>query len=400
MSQPTTISDVSIDDQISSNVSSTNPKIQRTILRFQQKIASKNYYEAHQTIRSITNRFLKAAQFNHSIDLLYYSILILIKHNQISSASDLIFFLIEILNSNAISLTNNDDLIDKILIIIKFLPSNEISFKKISNEFVLYSINNSSYTFGNPNFHDLISIKLIDQFNSILTNNNDGDATAQDNHSQIIDLLNQIQNNHLPFGTTKSFNHYKLIIKNLLINNSSSSSLNPLLLQSIILKPIFSYLLIQNIKASIDFLSFIINLLTDSSLFISSSQLIDLPDTNIANKNSVNFKLVYFNDFKLLNILQLLILSIQLHQKDIFISLKNSFINQLSLQSSTNTDIDKDNLINILNSLALIYFNIKQENQSNFLQQMMSGFFNNQPTTTTSTITTTTSTVANNQPSI
>ncbi|KAM9916204.1 hypothetical protein OXX80_013661, partial [Metschnikowia pulcherrima] len=45
-------------------------KLQKTIARFQQRIDNKDFYEAHQTLRTITNRYVKAKQFELAIEIL------------------------------------------------------------------------------------------------------------------------------------------------------------------------------------------------------------------------------------------------------------------------------------------------------------------------------------------
>ena len=52
-------------------------KLQRTITRFRAKIDAGSYYEAHQTVRTITNRYVKAKQYSDAIDLLYQAASIL-----------------------------------------------------------------------------------------------------------------------------------------------------------------------------------------------------------------------------------------------------------------------------------------------------------------------------------
>ena len=54
-------------------------KLARTIQRFQAKIDSGSFYEAHQTLRTITNRYVKAKQYKEARDLLYQGSTILLK---------------------------------------------------------------------------------------------------------------------------------------------------------------------------------------------------------------------------------------------------------------------------------------------------------------------------------
>ncbi|KAL8802188.1 MAG: hypothetical protein Q9182_003978 [Xanthomendoza sp. 2 TL-2023] len=72
-------------------------KIQKTIARQQEKISEGQFYEAHQQLRVIASRYVKAENWDAAIDLLYGGALALLKAGQGGSGGDLGIFLIDVL---------------------------------------------------------------------------------------------------------------------------------------------------------------------------------------------------------------------------------------------------------------------------------------------------------------
>ena len=64
------------------------------------RISEGNYYEAHQQIRTITARYVKASDWDSAIDVLYSGALALLKAGQGGSGGDLGCFLVEVLGKS------------------------------------------------------------------------------------------------------------------------------------------------------------------------------------------------------------------------------------------------------------------------------------------------------------
>lgn len=96
-------------------------KLQRTIARFQQRIDNKDFYEAHQTLRTITNRYVKTKQYKDAIDLLYQGLTILAKNNEYASAGDLILYLVSVYEESGTPCSKESKA--KIIELVSLLPN-------------------------------------------------------------------------------------------------------------------------------------------------------------------------------------------------------------------------------------------------------------------------------------
>lgn len=83
-------------------------KLAKTIQRFQSRIDNGSFYEAHQTLRTITNRYVKAKQFSEAKDLLYQGATILVNNKEYASASDLITYLVQIYTEEGVEVSDRD----------------------------------------------------------------------------------------------------------------------------------------------------------------------------------------------------------------------------------------------------------------------------------------------------
>ena len=62
------------------------------------RIEEGDYYEAHQQIRTITNRYVRSADYTSAVDLLSSGASLLLKAGQGGSGADLCVYLIEVYN--------------------------------------------------------------------------------------------------------------------------------------------------------------------------------------------------------------------------------------------------------------------------------------------------------------
>ncbi|ODV79131.1 DUF410-domain-containing protein [Suhomyces tanzawaensis NRRL Y-17324] len=126
-------------------------KLQRTIQRFQAKIDSGSFYEAHQTLRTITNRYVKSKQYSEAVEILYQGSVILGKNKESSSASDLIQYMIEV--------TKEGDLFDKVKLIdsMSYLPDNEPALVDLAKQISQAS----SSKYGDADMHHFFGNKLL-----------------------------------------------------------------------------------------------------------------------------------------------------------------------------------------------------------------------------------------------
>lgn len=144
-------------------------KLQRTIVRFQQKIDNKDFYEAHQTLRTITNRYVKTSQYPEAIDLLYQGLSILATNKEYASASDLILYLIQVYREAKIQCSNDTAVKDykwKLIDLITLLPDADPSLGDVAKQSLAWSKDSSGSKFGDADLHHLFGVKLLNAIHS------------------------------------------------------------------------------------------------------------------------------------------------------------------------------------------------------------------------------------------
>lgn len=141
-----------------------NVKLERTLSRFQTKIEEGQFYEAHQTLRTIVNRYVKSKQFGDALDLLYRGAAILSSKGEFASSSDLILYYIATLQEANISNNEEDagkDAKLKIIELVNLLPDTDSSLADISSQTMIWSKNSGGGNFGDPSLHDLFGHKFL-----------------------------------------------------------------------------------------------------------------------------------------------------------------------------------------------------------------------------------------------
>ncbi|KAF7999420.1 hypothetical protein HF325_006096 [Metschnikowia pulcherrima] len=126
-------------------------KLQKTIARFQQRIDNKDFYEAHQTLRTITNRYVKAKQFELAIEILDQGASILATNKEYASASDLISYLIQVYTEAGIKCASTgpgQEHRAKLIQLVSLLPDAEPALL-------------DGAKFGDASLHHIFGIKLL-----------------------------------------------------------------------------------------------------------------------------------------------------------------------------------------------------------------------------------------------
>ncbi|EXJ80535.1 hypothetical protein A1O1_08681 [Capronia coronata CBS 617.96] len=113
-------------------------KIAKTLARQKEKIAEGNFYEAHQQLRVITARYLKAGDYPSACDVLYNGALLLLRAGQGGSGGDLALMLLNdvyVKGEWECTAENKRRLID----ILRAFPRGEPTRKRFVNEVVAWS---------------------------------------------------------------------------------------------------------------------------------------------------------------------------------------------------------------------------------------------------------------------
>ncbi|CCF59288.1 hypothetical protein KAFR_0G02560 [Kazachstania africana CBS 2517] len=305
-------------------MSSSNAKLAKTLQRFQSKIKAGDYYEAHQTLRTIANRYVRSKHYDDAIELIIHAATSFLEVKQFSIASDLIFYLLDVYDTAQIQV--NDDSVANLIQLLVLVDADEPQLKEIATAMNNWSIKFSDFKFGEPRLHNIIASKLLEA-----------------------GLVYEAER-YFILGTNESLDKYVDLIWEWYLRSDDDAygAGEPLS------RLIFNYLFISNfnyvIKSRDKFLNQLLNKFNDLKY-------------EIIDKNQ--FKLYYFHDEKLkdLNFLQLMIITCQTKNKDLFTNLKNQYP-ECTTKFKTQLEF-----------LGQEYFDIVPVKQPNFLQDMMSGFF-------------------------
>ncbi|CCE64883.1 hypothetical protein TPHA_0J00600 [Tetrapisispora phaffii CBS 4417] len=305
---------------------SSNAKLTKTLQRFETRIAAGDYYEAHQTLRTIANRFVRAKAYGDAIDLITEGALSFLKVKQGGSGTDLIFYLLEVYDVAEIKA--DDTSVSRLVQILVNVDVSEPNIKDVIVGMNNWSVKFGDCKFGDPYLHSVMGKKLLES-----------------------DQYVYEAERYLLLGTDDSLQKYIELMWDWLLQEyeSNGSTGNPNV-SAYFSRLILNYLFISNIsfayEAKEKFLTFYINKFS--------------PKYEKVDKNG--FIMYLFEDYKDLNFLQLLLLVCQTKNKELFLSLKRFYSEESSKYASE------------LAFLGQEYFNIVAPKQSNFLQDMMSGF--------------------------
>ncbi|KAK6465501.1 hypothetical protein DFJ63DRAFT_23676 [Scheffersomyces coipomensis] len=329
-------------------------KLARTIQRFQAKIDSGSYYEAHQTLRTITNRYIKANQSEEAINLLYEGSIILSKHKQYASSSDLILYLISIYKQfNIVGGEYKGKLIELINSIPNQETNNLLDISKQSIEWSRSDINK----FGDNELHNVFGIKLL---KSIQEDDEDV-KDEKDNINESDKVINNeeekyklftIAELHLILGTYTSVPVYV----NYLYQWFESTEGDGVDAGLFLSRAIINYGYLKNLKFVKESRDLFINQLIKTHT-----------DYEIIEEN--DNKIYYFKSYPLLNFLQLLIFTIEK---------ENSSNKFLKLYDQYKSVLKTYEILTSIEYFGKIYFNLKlgsTNNQGNILSSLMGDLF-------------------------
>lgn len=178
-------------------------KLQRTILRFQSRIESGEFYEAHQTLRTITNRYVKSQQYEEAIKLLHQGSLILSQNKEYASASDLIIYLISVYEESGKPCSNDSSTKNyklQLIELVNSLPDTDPSLPELSKKCLTWSKNSGeTMKFGDTELNNAFGMKFINGIKNETSNNlSEVDRSKLFAYSEL----------HLILGTSESLHYY------------------------------------------------------------------------------------------------------------------------------------------------------------------------------------------------
>ncbi|QLG74375.1 hypothetical protein HG535_0G02580 [Zygotorulaspora mrakii] len=300
-------------------MSSNNAKLERTLQRFQNKIEIGDYYEAHQTLRTIANRYVRGKAYSDAIDLVFHGAAAFLKAKQGGSGTDLIFYLLEIYD--VADVRADDASVSRLVQLLVALNPEEPNLRDVVTGMNNWSIKHGEYKFGDPYLHNAIGSKLIEG----------GYAYEAERY--------------LMLGPHESLDKYVSFLWEWYQQECDVETFGDFLSRLI-----FNYLFISNIQYAFE--------ARDKFL----QRFIDKYSPKVQVIEKKNAKMFYFEDFSELNFLQLILITCQTKEKNFFNNLKDHYANCAEKYSAE------------LEFLGQEYFGIVAQRQSNFLQDMMAGF--------------------------
>ncbi|KAK4570110.1 hypothetical protein LTR86_003080 [Recurvomyces mirabilis] len=294
-------------------------KIQKVIARQQAKIEEGDYYEAHQQIRTIANRYVRSADYTNAVDLLATGASLLLKAGQGGSGADLCNYLVEVYQKAELK----PDVPNKarLLGLLRAFPPNEPAKKKFVGGIVEWSSKEGEYPAGDPELHHVI-----------------GTLYAEEGETYDAER-------HLTLGTSDSAQVFSDM------EYEWYSSDEPSTAPSYVARAVFPYLLIGNTRAA------------NKTLLLFTSKLsTSHPGLGVQSISSPSSDIRIYPSLPLLNFLGLLLLAIQRGSSDLFKQIKTHYASHLKEAGWEEP----------LAQIGEMYFGIKIPSQSNPMFDMMS----------------------------
>ncbi|OAL19930.1 hypothetical protein AYO22_09457 [Fonsecaea multimorphosa] len=137
-------------------------KIAKTIARQKEKIAEGNFYEAHQQLRVITARYLKASDYTSACDVLYNGALLLLRADQGGSGGDLALMLLNDVYVKGEYACDGENK-QRLLEIFRAFPKEEPTRKRFVSEMVNWSGKFGGLERGDAEIHHEVGKVLAEE---------------------------------------------------------------------------------------------------------------------------------------------------------------------------------------------------------------------------------------------
>ncbi|KAJ1919423.1 hypothetical protein H4219_002015 [Mycoemilia scoparia] len=129
----------------------TTKKLESTLKVLNGHLEAKQFYEAHQVLRSVAIRFMKKQDYDNAIELVYTGALELANYDQWNSVADLISLLLEIYTRSHVKVENESK--DRLYDLLQDFPSSNKSVFKVTEAAIKWSINEGNSPLGDPELH-------------------------------------------------------------------------------------------------------------------------------------------------------------------------------------------------------------------------------------------------------
>ncbi|EMF11980.1 DUF410-domain-containing protein [Sphaerulina musiva SO2202] len=294
-------------------------KIQKVLARQKAKIEEGDYYEAHQQLRTIANRYVKSDP-PAAIDILYNGALMLLKAGQGGSGADLSIYLIEVYGKGELKPDTANKA--RLMSLLRAFPPNEPGKKKFVTGIVEWSSKNGEFPAGDPELHHVI-------------------GTLYAEEGEVYDA-----ERHLTLGTSDSAQVFADLEYTWYSDDEPSTA------SHYAARAVFPYLVIGNTRAA------------NKALLLFTSRLsTSHPGLGVQSISSPSSDIRIYPSLPLLNFLGLLLLAVQRGSSDLFKQLKQHYAAHLKEVPAWDEP---------LLQVGEMYFGIKIPSQSNPMFDMMS----------------------------
>ncbi|QIW99437.1 hypothetical protein AMS68_004955 [Peltaster fructicola] len=294
-------------------------KIDKVIARQQVKIAEGEYYEAHQQLRTIANRYVKSKDYTSAVELLSNGAQLLLRAGQGGSGADLCVYIMEVYDKAELKVDTANKA--RLLGLLRAFPQGEAAKKKFVGGIVEWSTKYGEYPAGDPELHHVIG-KLFAEEGEVY------DAER-----------------HLTLGTSDSAQAFADLEYEWYASDELSTA------PAYAARAVLPYLLVGNTRAA------------NKALLLFTSRLSSShPGLSVQSISSSASDIRVYPSLPLLNFLGLLLLAVQRGGADLYKQLKAHYAAQLK-----ETGWDE-----ALAQIGEMYFGIKIPSQSNPMFDMMS----------------------------
>ncbi|KAG4304001.1 hypothetical protein PORY_002524 [Pneumocystis oryctolagi] len=298
--------------------------LDKNILKFQKALNEQQYYEAHQLLRTVVNRCVKASQYDKAIDLLYSSSKTLLEMKQFASGGDLALYMVKVYDLMKLK----PDRVSKVRVIdlLRLFDSGEPLRKRLIHDSLTWSGKYGDIAVGDSELHHEVGKILAHEGNLFEAEK------------------------HLVLGTRESFEPFMSLLRGYLDQDVLDKA--PFYTS----RAVFPYLMIHNIACAIQ------------AYRIMARHLVDQHNVTTQILSSFSADIILFPFMPLMNFLCFLILTCQRTSSDLFFTLKAHYEDALKQAPSWKQSLDK---------IAETYFGIRAEGAptnewANLMRQLFS----------------------------
>ncbi|KXT14468.1 hypothetical protein AC579_4798 [Pseudocercospora musae] len=284
------------------------------------RIEEGDFYEAHQQLLTIANRYVKSSSYADAIELLSSGATLLLKAGAGSSGADLCTYLIDIYQKSELKPDTANKA--RLLSLLRAFPLNEPGKKKFVAGIVEWSSKFGEFPAGDPELHHVI-------------------GTLYAEEGEVYDA-----ERHLTLGTSDSAAVFADTEYTWYETDEPSTA------SHYAARAVFPYLLVGNTRAA------------NKALLLFTSRLsTSHPGLGVQSISSPSSDIRIYPSLPLLNFLGLLLLAIQRGSSDLFKTLKSHYATHLKEVSAWEEPMLQ---------IGEMYFGIKIPSQSNPMMDMMS----------------------------